>query len=343
MKKIIFITAILLLLVSCTVTKQKKSENQSHQQQVENSTQSADLDKTTQTTKPQENKSETSNNTNFSTALSQKKKDSDYNPYQHQREEYIKTGEEFFEGFKKVDCDNEETQKFIDDAIDGYNNGKYTGTAFGEISNYLGKMYCPEIIAFFEEVVKKDTSEAVRCDAIQKLGWLRATSSVPVLMEQLSKNISDYEKACIGSCLTVIGEWDLAETVLNSACFCKDYGIIRMDDHDIRSKCMWSYYIIGNESSIKFFNSWFEQEEGFLKVSIAVILAELGEYEKTYPIFIEAIHSDIPNYVYESIRGLAVIGTEEALRLIEIQTQNKNEIIAKEAQGVIGNFKRRKK
>ena len=332
MKKIIFTTAILFLFVSCTVTKQEKAYNTSYQHTIDNSMQTVSVG-TAQVEKHKENKSETSNNTNASSALTQKKTDNDYNPYQHQREEYIKTGEEFFEEFKKVDCENEETRKYIENAINGYNNGKYIGTEFGIISQFLGKMYCPEIIAFFEEVVKKDSSETVRCDAIQKLGWLRAINSVPTLMEQLNKDISDYEKACIGSCLTIIGEWKLAETALNSVCFCKD--------DDIQNKCLWSYYTIGNESAIRYFNYFFDFPES--KLWAALFLARLGEYEKTFPVFVEAIHNKTG--INAALYGLAAIGTEESFLLIKEQIQNENEMIAKTAKWIFQyiDIKRREK
>ena len=259
--------------------------------------------------------------------------DKEYNPYQHQREEYIKTGEEFFEEFKKVDCN--EIQEFARNAINGYYSGEYTEKEIEHFFSRLGKMYCPEIIDFFENVIAIDNSEKIRCDAMQKLGWLRAKNSVPILMNQLNKDISDFEKACIGASLTVIGEWELAIPVLNSVCFCKDY--------DIRQKCLWSYYIIGNEPAIRYFNYFFEFQES--RLWAANYLARLGKYEKTFPIFVEAIQSGITNNILSAIDGLAAIGTEEAFQLIREQTQSKNEVIAKEAKWIFEyiNIKRREK
>jgi len=267
--------------------------------------------------------------------VSNAQSDMDYNPYQHAREEYIKTGDEFFESFQKVDCN--ENKEFIQNAIDGYYAGEYSGEKFEEISSFLGKMYCPEIITFFEKVVEIDSSEKVRCDAMQKLGWLRAKTSVPILLNHLNSNISDYEKACIGSCLTIIGEWNLAVPVLNAVCFCKD--------DDILQKCIWSYYIVGGENAINYFNLMFEQDES-RKPAAALFLAELGEYEKALPYFVEIMNTGgIGNQILYAIKGLAAIGTEEAFKLIKEQTQNKNEVIAKEAKWIFNyiDIKRRER
>jgi len=253
------------------------------------------------------------------------------NPYRHTREEYVKTGEEFFESFQKVDCNEE--KEFIQNAIDEYYTGVYSIEEFERISSFLGKMYCPKTISFFEEVVKTDTSEKIRCDAMQKLGWLRAKTAVSILLNQLNKDISDYERACIGSSLTIIGEWELAIPVLNSVCFCKDY--------DIQNKCLWSYYVIGNEPAVSYFNYFFEFSES--KLWAAHYLAELGEYEKTFPVFVEAISSGTG--INTALYGLAAIGTEEAFQLIREQTQNKNEMIAKTAKWILQyiDIERRKK
>ena len=323
MEKIILTTVILLLCISCAVTKQEKLGYSADKE---------NYNQTVQTTQAGTHKESGENkNTASASASVQGTTDSDYNPYRHAREEYIKTGEEFFEEFQNVNC--EENKELIQSYINVYYNEKSSNQEIEMAFSIIGQAYCPEIIDFFIEVVAIDSSEKVRCDAIQKLGWLRAKSAVPILRDHLSKDISDYEKACIGSCLTGIGEWDLAQQALNSVCFCKD--------NDFIDKCLWSYYIIGNESAIRYFNYFLEFPES--RVWAANYLAELGEYEKTFPIFVESIDSG--KNIILSILGLAIIGTEDALRLIEEQTQNKNEIIAKKAQEILRNFDmgRRKK
>ena len=48
--------------------------------------------------------------------------------------------------------------------------------------------------------------------------------------------------------------------------------------------------------------------------------------------FVEAIHSGIG--VNAALYGLAAIGTEEALQLIESQTKNKKEMVARTAKWI---------
>ncbi len=62
-------------------------------------------------------------------------------------------------------------------------------------------------------------------------------------------------------------------------------------------------------------------------------MAQLGEYDKTFPIFEEAISNGTG--INAALYGLAAIGTEEAFQLIREQTQNKNEMIAKTAKRIL--------
>ena len=104
----------------------------------------------------------------------------------------------------------------------------------------------------------------------------------------------------------------------------------------IRSGCEECYFKLGGKAAINYFTSRFEQKEGFRKLAVAAYsLAPLGEYETVFPIFVEAIESGTINDIFVAIDGLKVIGSDEALRLIEKQTQNRNAKIAKKAQEII--------
>jgi len=67
-----------------------------------------------------------------------------------------------------------------------------------------------------------------------------------------------------------------------------------------------------------------------------MLLVGLGMYEKALPIFVECIHHCESAYeIYIAMRGLAIIGTEEAIRLIEEQTYSKNEMVVEYAREVL--------
>jgi hypothetical protein len=58
-------------------------------------------------------------------------------------------------------------------------------------------------------------------------------------------------------------------------------------------------------------------------------------YDKTYPVFVEAINSGDEGSIHIAIYGLAAVGTEEAFALIQEQTKSQNEFIAREAKQIL--------
>ena len=251
----------------------------------------------------------------------------EYNPYKHQREEFIKEGEFFIEAFKKVDCS--ETKEFIQSAIKGYYSGEYTGKQFGIISNYLGKMYCPEIIDFFADVLVIDTSEEVRCEAIQKLGWLRAMSKIPVLIDYAKNNISEKEKITIALSLCVMAAYEEAIKIANL--FCYD------NEGYVKEECIAIYEFAGEKkAALDHYERFFQnlKDERYLLFA-AQKLAEYGNYEKSYPIFIEFLNSTDNNKIIGALRGLAMIGDEKSFQILKEQTKSKNQVAAQEAQFIL--------
>ena len=339
MKKIILSTTILLLLASCTVTKQQQSNSLSYQQQAENPTQSTGLVKTEQAATQQESKSETSKNTNASTALAQKKTGNDYNPYQHPREEYIKEGEFFIEQYRKVNCDDDEIKESIQDAIEGYYQGKYSDDEFGMIFELLGHMCCPEIIDFFADVITIDTSERMRCGAIQTLGALRAESKIPFLIDYAKNNPSEQEKIKIALSLCVMKAYE--EAIKIADLFCYD------EDGYVREECIAIYEFAGErEAALKHYRRFFENLKGEQYLLFAAQkLAEYGDYEKAYPIFIKFLSSTDKYKIMGALRGLAMIGDEKSIQVLKEQTKSENQVAAKESQNILNRIEqgRRKK
>ncbi|MEG2071164.1 MAG: hypothetical protein RR034_07310, partial [Bacteroidales bacterium] len=106
-----------------------------------------------------------------------------YNPYQHRREEYIKTGLELMTEGESSRCD--EVQKIMNDY--------YTTIHFMEKSGELRDTYlylkllsrylCQESYDFFINMAHKDSLEENRCNAIRFLSWRRNLNFIPVFRE----------------------------------------------------------------------------------------------------------------------------------------------------------------
>ena len=260
-------------------------------------------------------------------------KDKNYNPYQHAREEYIQAGKDIFESYRYTDCE------IAKEWIDKYKNMYYSDTSTipkHHVIWYLGKVNCPEVIDFYMDVISKDTSERVRCDAIQYLGWLRAEKSIPFLTKYAYQTNSLKEKNQIALTLCVMGKYDSAIDVLDSFCY-DENGILK-------ENCIAVYSFAGNKKVIKFYKNEFKKPER--RLSAARNLAEWGVYHrKTYPVFIEALKSGDTNKMQTALYGLAAIGDKKSMRLIKEHTKNENQFIAKRAQFIIKyiEMKRREK
>jgi hypothetical protein len=266
-------------------------------------------------------------------------KDCDYNPYQHEREEYIQTGREIFEEYRIIDCDKIKEQ--IEYVINNYYSDTSSIPKFHIIED-IAKVNCTRVIDFFMEVISNDTSERVRCDAIQYLGWLRAKTSISFLLGYTKKDISEQEKINIAFTLCVMEEYDLAIKVLNS--FCYD------TNGFIKDECIQVYEFAGAiDLAREYYEYYFKKAEEYPEqydlFHAATKLIEYGHYEKAYPIILAELNSDNKYRVMSALYGLARIGDEKSMDVIREYSLNKEKIACKTAQFILDyiEMKRRKK
>jgi len=272
----------------------------------------------------------------------------DYNPYQYVREKFIISCLETSIENKRNDC--ESVEKIIEMFYEVDSMGRKNESI--EYLKYISRFQCQEAYNFFETQIKTNSSDTVRYYAMMFLAWSLDPVHLPCIFEYAKKDsLSVIEKLALGGAFMIYGVYtpntelkEKASKFLDEICY--DFSSDTIPGFDpsmdiIRSGCDACYFKLGGKTAINFYTSLLEQREGFRKVALAAHrLAPLGAYETTYPIFVEAIQSEIVNDVLEAIDGLKVIGTEEALRLIEKQIQNKNEKIANKAHEVIRNLEK---
>lgn len=299
MKKISFITTILLLCVSCTVTKQTKSDyNLSKQDSEINKPTNP---QTEQITQKGVQESKTENVTVSSTTPMQEK--SDYNPYRYE-ERKIETKQNYanhYQWFLAKECDASDLQTLIED----YNTTKNTQILWTINGNYN----CPEVIGFAIDLINTSPDKEVRKVAIWMLNFRKYYDAIPLLLNHIKKEISSDEKIVVASVLATLGKKEEALEILECNC----YSIDNMDDN-----CVYNYFHMFDQSTaIKYFEYYFNKPETQLEA--ACWLAQLGVYDKTFPFFVEFLKN---NDTYEretvySLVGLAAIGTEEAIEIIK--------------------------
>jgi hypothetical protein len=238
-----------------------------------------------------------------------------YNSLKELRESYIETGREMKAETKKINCELIEVD--LEQNRHSYLSAKNENDKSIALS-HLSKVSCPQIISFFEEVIKNDISESIRCEAIQYLGWIDAQTSIHFLIERTKRtDISNYEKVCIGTALAVLEDYKDAENILNQYCY--------KVEQKYCDKCIWAYYMLGNNSSINYYRYLINNSKDDINVNIAVQkLAELGDIETAYPIM-EKIMNDEDAIKGGIMRILKVLGDDKSLKLIENTLNDKNE------------------
>jgi len=299
MKKIIFTTTILVLFVSCTVTKNtaRHSVLVSASPAIDKGACPLVKAHNDENTKSSEVKQEASS----TSALTQEK--ADYNPYRYEEkkaaQEQIRA--DGYKGFLAMECDASQLQIFMEK----YNTTKDVLFLYG--INGCGN--CPEIIDFAIDLVNTSPDKEARKIAIVMLGSRMYYDVIPLLFNHVKKDISSDEKIAVASALAILGKKKEALEIFDCNC----YNMNDMDDD-----CTLAYLeFFDKETAIKYFEHYFNKPETQLKA--ASWLAGLGVYDKTFPLFVEFLEN---NTTYErgtvySLCGLAAIGTEEAFEIIK--------------------------
>jgi len=265
----------------------------------------------------------------------------DYNPYQYARESYVISYLWNMINYESDDCDlvKELIKKFY--TMDQ----KERDEAPIDLISHISRFQCQEAYDFLKTQIKNNPLEKDRCTAIVSLAGSLNSDYISCILEYAKKDsLSVKEKLALAEAYTIFGIYasysDLKEEaikLLDEVCYNSSFG------SNLEHSCAWTYYRLGGEAAINYHTSLLEKREGFRRVAIAGVIAELGEYETTFPIFVEAIHRGTTNDILAAIDGLKVIGTEEALRMVEEQTHSKNEKIAKKAQEVLRNLDKKRR
>jgi HEAT repeat protein len=202
---------------------------------------------------------------------------------------------------------------------------------------------CDEAYDYIKSLIQQETSEQLRCGLIRYLGWMGNTESVTFLKQLLKKEeLSGNEKYNILFALCQVGKHSERRDIMEDAVrlvdeFCNRQNGLNVDCTN--SDCSQFYYFIGGETALDFFTYCFENKE--TRLQAALKLALLGEHEKTFSVFAEAIYSENTDDILIALQGLNAIGTEEAYLLMKSQTQNDDIAVALTAQKFCMNYEKK--
>jgi hypothetical protein len=202
---------------------------------------------------------------------------------------------------------------------------------------------CKEAYDYIKDLIKQENSEQMRCHLIRYLGWMGNTESVTFFKQLLKKEaLSANEEFHILFALCGVGRHSERQDITDEAMrlvneFCSEQNGRYFDCTN--TDCAQLYYYMGGETALDYFRYCLENAETPLPATLK--LALLGEHEKTFSIFAEAIDSENADDILIALQGLNAIGTEEAYWLMKSQTQHENEAVAKTAQWFCTNYEKK--
>jgi hypothetical protein len=255
----------------------------------------------------------------------QTQEESDYNPYRY--EEWKTSNEQAYaqehQEFLAKECDALELQAFIE---------KYNVSKDIQFLYVIGEYNCSKIIDFAIDLIKTSPDKEARKMAIVMLGYRRYYDASQLLLNYVKNDISSDEKITIAKTLISLNRKIEALEILDCNC----YNMNEMDDN-----CIWTYFDSFDKSTaIKYFEYYFNKPETQLEA--ACWLARLGVYNKTFPLFIEYLKNSTAysRGTEYALGGLAAIGTEEALDIIEQYAKNDTSLIGRTATIILDNIMR---
>ena len=224
--------------------------------------------------------------------------------------------------FLAIACDTAQLQSFI---------GSYNTTKDVMYLHAINRnCNCSEVNNYAIDLINTSSNEEARKIAIGMLGFRRYYEAIPLLLNQVKRDISPNEKIIIATTLDVLDSKIEALDIFNCNCYAMDH---------FDNICVdYYFYLFDRQIAQKYFEHFLNKPH--TQVEAASYLAKLGVSDKAFPIFAEFLKNNTAyqNETEIALLGLAAIGTEEAFELVNIYSQSKNEMIAKSAQQIYKNY-----
>ena len=171
----------------------------------------------------------------------------------------------------------------------------------------LGRAGSEEGIDILAEHLIYDPEKLVREQCAKALGYIESEMAIPFLIDALSDPEKEVRLASAIS-LSAIGEKEYCLGALTN--------VLDDEDRNIRMKSLKGLRNIGSSEAISLVETSLNDEDVYVKVDAAILLADLGEYDSALPVLYSLMDSEDKYIRLASLRGLSKIRNLRAILVI---------------------------
>lgn len=182
-----------------------------------------------------------------------------------------------------------------------------------------------------EKYLLKDPSPLIRVACAQSLNIQRNTTSIPSLIKGLN---DEYRAVQIYSAFTLAQLGEKYESM-------NFYKKLYSNGFEIPYySCHQGFLYIGLPYAQQYLVNDLKNKDPFIAVDAAIMLAELGDIFHSYPV-LKSLLSNPDKYIQMAcLRGLAYIGDQNSLILIESKITSTDKLVAERASIILNNYQK---
>jgi HEAT repeat protein len=192
----------------------------------------------------------------------------------------------------------------------------------------LGLLTSKNYSSKIRNLLSNDPSIEVRIECARALKYLKSKKSIPTLIKEL-KTEDNKLKTEIALTLAALGEKTESFKALNETRRTGDWKLA-LDIH-------LGYLDLATEDAIEKLKSDLNDDNSFVAVDAAIILAELKHYKEAYPILKLKLKDEDKYVRMAAIRGLAYIGNSNSINLIRDMLNDSDPMVSERSASVIKN------
>ncbi len=179
-----------------------------------------------------------------------------------------------------------------------------------------------------EEMLLNDPSNEVKYNCAKALHCLNSTNSIPVLIQALKTE--DYKlKLEVALALAFLGE--------KTECFKTLEYLGKSGDRNIILDTHLGYLDLATNEATEKLKTDLSDTNSYVSVDAAIIFAELGYFKEAYPVLKSKL-ADGDKYIrMAALRGLAYIGTDNAIKLIKSKLDDTEILVSERASLILKN------